>query len=62
MPDAPAFDLLLRGGRVICPASGVDGTMDVAVHDGKIAAVEADILPASAKQVVDVTASSCCRA
>ena len=50
-----AFDLLLRGGRVICPASGVDGRRDVAIRDGKIASVQADIPPASASQVVDVT-------
>jgi dihydroorotase len=55
MSVAPTFDLLLRGGRVICPASGLDGVMDVAVRDGKIAAVQADILPASAKEVVDVS-------
>ncbi len=55
MSGAPAYDILLRGGRVICPASGIDGTMDVAVRDGKIAAVQADILPSSAKEVVDVS-------
>src|SRR5881394_3423325 len=48
------FDLLLRGGRVVDPASGIDGVRDVAVRAGKIAAVQADILPTSAKQVVDV--------
>ena len=51
----PTFDILLRGGRVICPASGTDGLHDVAIRNGKIAAVQADILPASAKQVVDVS-------
>jgi dihydroorotase len=55
MSNGPSFDLLLHGGRVICPASGVDSVMDVAVRDGKIAAVEADILPTSAKEVIDVT-------
>jgi dihydroorotase len=55
MPDDASFDLLLRGGRVICPASGIDGLMDVAVQDGKIAAVAADILPASARETIDVT-------
>ena len=54
METGPQFDTLLRGGRVICPASGVDGILDVAVQDGKIAAVQADILPSSARQVVDV--------
>jgi dihydroorotase len=48
------FDLLLRGGHVICPASRLDGVMDVAIRDGRIAAVQPDILPSSAKEVVDV--------
>lgn len=48
------FDVLLKGGRVICPASGIDGVMDIAVHNGRIAAVQPSILPASARQVVDV--------
>jgi dihydroorotase len=55
MPDSnKPYDLLLRGGHVIDPASGINGVMDVAVRDGKIAAVQKDILPASAKEVVDV--------
>ncbi|UYO55866.1 amidohydrolase/deacetylase family metallohydrolase [Rhodopseudomonas palustris] len=54
MSVSASFDLLLRGGRVICPASGIDGVMDVAVRGGKIAAVQKDILPSSAKEVVDV--------
>ena len=55
MDDGPQFDTLLRGGRVICPASGIDGVMDVAVKDGRIAAVQPDILPSSAREVTDVT-------
>lgn len=47
-------DLLLRGGRVICPSSGIDGVRDVAIQDGKISAVQSDIPPSSAKTVVDV--------
>lgn len=54
MSISPTFDLLLRGGRVICPASGIDGIKDVAVRNGRIAAVQADILPTSAKDVIDV--------
>ncbi|MCG6206065.1 amidohydrolase/deacetylase family metallohydrolase [Rhodopseudomonas sp. HC1] len=54
MSVSASFDLLLRGGRVICPASGIDGAYDVAVRNGKIAAVQKDILPSSAKEVVDV--------
>lgn len=54
MSVSASFDCLLRGGRVICPASGIDGVMDVAVRGGKIAAVQKDILPSSAREVVDV--------
>jgi dihydroorotase len=54
MTEQQHYDLLLRGGHVICPASGVDGVMDVAIRDGRIAAVGPDILPSSANEVVDV--------
>ena len=37
------FDLLIQGGTVIDPAQGLHGPMDVAVKDGKIAAIEKDI-------------------
>lgn len=49
------YDLILRGGRVICPASGIDGIRDVAVQDGRIAAVEETILPSAGAEVVDVS-------
>lgn len=55
MSNNATFDLLLRGGRVIDPAAGIDGIRDVAVRNGKIAAVQPDILPTSAKEVIDVT-------
>jgi dihydroorotase len=48
------FDLLLRGGRVIDPAAGLDGLFDVAVTNGRIAKVGASIDAASATNVVDV--------
>jgi dihydroorotase len=54
MSEQKPYDLLLRGGHVICPASNLNGVMDVAVRDGRIAAVQSDILPSSAKEVVDV--------
>src|SRR5258708_19347668 len=54
MNAAPIYDLVLKDGHVICPASGIDGVMDVAVMDGKIALVGKDILPSTARQVVDV--------
>src|SRR6202167_5637157 len=55
MSVSTTFDLLLRGGRVIDPASGIDGLKDVAIRGGKIAAIQSDILPTSAREVVDVT-------
>jgi dihydroorotase len=54
MADATGYDLLLKGGRVICPASGVDGVRDVAIKDGKVAAVEESIIPSSARDIVNV--------
>jgi dihydroorotase len=53
VPEAP-YDLVLRGGRVICPASGIDGAMDVAIRDGKIAAVQPNILTSGTRDVIDV--------
>jgi dihydroorotase len=49
------FDMLLRGGRVIDPASGHDGIADVAVADGRIAAVGAGLPAEAARAVVDVS-------
>src|SRR5258706_183620 len=49
------YDLLLRGGRVIDPAQNLDGTYDVAIKGGRIAAVLPSIAPSSAKQSVDVS-------
>jgi len=55
MPESPKYDLILRGGRVICPSSGINGICDVAVRDGCIAAIEPTILPSSASEVIDVS-------
>ena len=49
------YDLLLRGGRVIDPAQSLDGVRDVAVKDGRIAALLPSIAPSSAKESVDVS-------
>ena len=46
-----AHDTVIKGGRVIDPASGVDGMLDVAIADGKVAAVVADIDAAGAKVI-----------
>jgi dihydroorotase len=49
-----AYDLLITGGRVIDPASGLDGVADVGITDGKIAAVGAG-LGGEAKETIDAS-------
>ena len=46
--------LLLKGGRVIDPAAGVDGPADVRVRDGLVAAVGANLAP-DGDTVMDVS-------
>lgn len=53
--QTPAYDLLLKGGRVIDPANQVEHVMDVAISGGKIAAVKTDIPSNEAKKVVDAS-------
>ena len=50
---AQSIDLLIKGGHVIDPRNNRNGLMDVAVKDGKVWQVAADIPTADAKQVVD---------
>lgn len=49
------FDLLLKGGHVIDPKSGVDALQDVAIRGGQIARVAPDIPAAEAETVVDAS-------
>jgi len=46
------YDLVIRGGRVIDPAQGIDGPRDVAFKDGKVAALEATIEAGAAREVI----------
>jgi len=48
------YDLVLKGGRVVDPSSGLDGVLDVAVDNGTIARVAAGIAPAEAARVIEV--------
>ena len=48
------FDLLLKGGRVVDPAAGLDGVRDVAVMAGRIAQVAPHIAATDAARVLDV--------
>ena len=48
-------DLLLKGGEVIDPSQNIRGKLDVAVKDGVISQVAADIDPSGFAQVVNVS-------
>jgi dihydroorotase len=48
------YDLLLKGGHVIDPKNRISAVRDVAIANGKVAAVAARIDPAAAFKVVDV--------
>lgn len=47
------FNLLIKGGHVVDPASGRDGPADVAISRGRIAAVDSGIPVESAAEVFD---------
>ncbi len=49
------YDLLLHGGHVIDAKNGLNAVRDVAISNGKIAAVKEHIDPARALKTVDVT-------
>ena len=53
--ESPRFEVLLKGGHLIDPANGHSAPLDVALSDGKVAAVDAAIATETAQQVVDVT-------
>jgi len=48
-------DLVIHGGRVIDPASGLDQRRDVGISDGRISAVEPHIALGDASDVIDAT-------
>ena len=53
--QALRYDLLLKGGHVIDPANHIDEVRDVAIFQGRIAAVEKNIPAGQAGKVVDVS-------
>jgi dihydroorotase len=54
MAQGPEYQLLLRGGHLIDPGNKISAPRDVAIRNGRIAAVAPRIDPASAVQTVDV--------
>lgn len=53
--ESARYDLLITGGEVIDPDSGYNGRLDVAISDGKIAAVEPGIDPRRAARTIDAS-------
>ena len=51
---AQKIDILLKGGHVIDPKNKIDGVMDVAIVNGKIAQVATSIPATNATKVIDV--------
>ncbi|HEX6462915.1 MAG TPA: amidohydrolase/deacetylase family metallohydrolase [Vicinamibacterales bacterium] len=55
VPAQQKYDLLLKGGHVVDPRNRISAVRDVAIADGKVAAIAARIDPAEAFKVVDVS-------
>ena len=51
--DGAPHDVLIRGGRVIDPSRGFDRIADVAISNGRIAAVGANVAPDGAKETIE---------
>src|SRR5258706_3661248 len=54
-PAQQKYDLLLKGGHVIDPRNRISAVRDMAIANGRVAAVAAGIDPAAALKVVDVS-------
>ena len=54
------YDLILKGGHVIDPAQGMDGSLDVAFKSGKVAEVSKDISPEKSKDTRNVSGKVVC--
>lgn len=56
LPGQPAerpYDLLIRNGEVRDPSRGFKARADVAIRDGRIAAIESAIAPEKARETID---------
>ena len=49
-----AYDLILSGGTVVDPATGLNGKFDIGVADGSIRAIEPTLASSRAANVIDV--------
>src|ERR1700760_3835200 len=53
--QAPEYSLLIKGGHVIDPKNGISAVRDVAIKDGKIAEIAANIPPSKAGKVIEAS-------
>jgi dihydroorotase len=51
--NAQTYTLLIKGGHVIDPKNNINGVMDIAISEGKIAQVAGNISESQAKQVIN---------
>ena len=56
----PKYDLVVAGDQVIDSASGLDGRAEIAVKDGRIAAIAPELQPHEAARTVDATGQVVC--
>ena len=52
--DAPIYDLLVRGGRLIDPSQDLSADLDIAIQQGKVARIAPNIAESEARQVLHV--------
>lgn len=53
--DAQQYDLLIKNGHVIDPKNKLDAITDVAITEGKIAKIAANIPATASKKIIDAT-------
>ena len=53
--EAKVFDTLIAGGEVVDPGANLQGALDVAIRDSRIAEVGPNLDRASAREVIDAT-------
>jgi dihydroorotase len=53
--EAGKYDILLKGGHVVDPASNISDVMDVAIAQGKVAAVGKQIPATDSKRTIDAS-------
>jgi dihydroorotase len=49
----PVYDLLIRGGHLVDPSQGLSAETDIALREGKVARIAANITESEARQVLD---------